>query len=504
MTALLTILPALLIAAPANASEKQGAATSIRGGSVDAELADLQREVSGRQYRSAIDRLDRIVKMPLPAEQRQRMAMLQAMLFVADGDRAKGLKAIAAVRSLDPQAIEPAVIMLEFARGFRDLEITRMAMDALMEHGPTGAREIGFRDAMWVVRKLNEDNRKSEADAFVVRLEASGGASAEIATRERLKLMAARISIKAGRIDEAARAMRGVNSPGPLREALVDRIYAPIWPALEAQAGPHMRIAAAAAVEEAHTAWDGSRDPSPVVIRALAEAYFQAGRFEEADALASRFAATAQEAAAVGNEGGWVIDLHADILRVMGRVEDADKRYAAMPKLDGRETAWLVSMMINRLHMLVGDRRWTEASALQGDVERAATQHGTPYARQLVRRMKLCIAHAVKPGQDLSGMIGEITAHEKDAVGSTAEALMCVGRMDEAEAEVVRALADPDHADSAIDSLQPFASAPDHVRTIWTDGWAELGRRPTVQAALDKVGRVLPEALWPVKKATMR
>lgn len=502
----MTILPVLLIAVPAVAStaEKQERQASEQGGAVDAELKDLQREVSGRKYRAAIDRLDRILKMPLSVEQRQRMAMLQAMLFVADGERARGLKAIAAVQSLDPQAIEPAVIMLEFALGFRDLEITRMAMESLMERGPAGAREISFRDAMWVVRKLNEGNRKSEADAFIVRLEASGGASAEIATRDRLKLMAARISIKAGRIDEAARAMRGVNSPGPLREALVDRVYAPIWPALEAQAGPHMQSAAAAAVDEAHTAWDGSRDPSPVVIRALVEAYFQASRFDEADALASRFAATSQEAAAVDENGGWLIDLHADILRVMGRIDDADKRYAAMPKLEGGETAWLVSMMINRLHMLAGDRRWAEASALQGDVERAAGQYGTPYARQLVRRIKLCIAHALTPGQELAGMIDEIKAHEKDAVGSTAEALMCVGRMDDAQAVVLRALADPGHADSAIDSLQPLASAPDNVRTIWTDGWAELGRRPAVQAALGKVGRVLPQALWPGKKATMR
>lgn len=503
------ILPALLIATPAvfakkPDSEKQAVGASAQDQSARAELQGLQQDLASGDHRAVLGRLDRVLALDLPTQQRQRIVMLQGLLLVVDGQRVKGLGRIADAEAMDRNAMEPIRFKLEFAYGVNDAEIGRAALETLISRDPESLRGIRLRDAIWIVDKLKADKRKAEAGALLVRMERAGVGSAEIEDRGWLKLMAARVLIENGHAEDAARIMQAVYRPDLLRRALVDRVYAPIWPALEAQAGAHMATAAAAAVKEASEAFATSPAQSVVAIRALVDAYRQMGRFEDADALAAGVAMTDKELAAISEDSGWLINSHAAVLRALARPDEADRLYATLTAVDIDKSPWLISMVINRLHFRVANGRWKEAAALQDETGRQAERYGSPYARQLVRRLKLCTAHAVDPKQDLSMLIEDLKAHEKDAAEVTASGLICIERLDEAEAIVLSALADENRVDAVLDSLQPFGSVPGQRRTIWTDGWAELGRRPAIQAALSKVGRTLPQAFWPVETAAMR
>lgn len=497
------LLPVLLIAAPVAAADKTGPASERREASVKVELEALQQALARNDGPVAIKRIERLQKLPLPAEMRQHLMMVRGMLLIVDGRRPAGLAAMAEAEDFDPSAIQPLRVKFEFGRQTGDLEVARSALISLIERDPAGVRAIDLNNVMWIVRRLRTDSRKADADALTIRMAQAGVGSADLESRHWLKSVAARALIAAGRIDEADAMMRGVGHVDVLRAALIDRRYEPLWPVLEAMVGPHMSVPAAAAIEESKLA---VRDApgSAVAIRALAQAYRHAGRLAEADRIASGFAATSEEMAKIDEKGGWLIDTHAGVLRAMGRFDDAEKRYAAMRVLDIQKSPWLISMVINRLNALVSNGRWAEAAALYDEAGRFSESHGSPYARQLVRRLKLCTVHARDPQADLKPLIEDLIAHEKDAGGATAEGLMCVGRMDAAEATLLRQLGDPDRSESVLDSLQPADVVANPVPEIWDKGWAELRARPAVQAAFAKVGRVLPQAFRPAETGGMQ
>jgi hypothetical protein len=120
-----------------------------------------------------------------------------------------------------------------------------------------------------------------------------------------------------------------------------------------------------------------------------------------------------------------------------------------------------------------------------------AAKFGSPYARQVIRKYRVCHAVAVRSEAAATDKaVAELLAHAKDAPSATIEALMCAGRSDAAAAMMIDALQDRDYRWTAITMMQPEDGAtadPD-----WVGNVQPLLARADVKAAFDKVGRVLP------------
>lgn len=125
---------------------------------------------------------------------------------------------------------------------------------------------------------------------------------------------------------------------------------------------------------------------------------------------------------------------------------------------------------------------WTEPLALEGL---------GPADRMDVMQTRACAAAAADQQMALQGALAYLRANESWKPRAYTHALLCSGRMAEAEAALVRQLADPRTRLAALASVQRTAAPPSASAyfTMLEERRRALAERPAVQAAIDKVGR---------------
>ena len=271
---------------------------------------------------------------------------------------------------------------------------------------------------------------------------------------------------------------------------LIDRVFEPIWPALEARAGDQMAAVGEKAIVQAEVEFREAPD-SVTNKKKLLSALAAMRRFEEADAIGKLIDPDGKQLAAADEDYGWAINEHAFALHSWGRKDEADRRFAAL--VDARaDEGWVVSMAINRVELLVRDRNYAAADRLMAVTETHAATKGSGYARQLVRRLKLCTLIGLGRKAEAEAVLIELARHADDAPTASVEGYLCAGRTAEAKALVLKLLADPDRAPGALSSLQRgrmLSSDP----SVWDSHWIALRQDASVEAAFQKAGRDLPD-----------
>ncbi len=310
-----------------------------------------------------------------------------------------------------------------------------------------------------------------------------------------MRLAAVRILMARGRTAEAASLVPTINRVSMVQQALIDRRLEPLWPEFERFAGPKMAALANRVVASAEA--DFAVDPADFDRRRrLMEAYSAANRNADAIARGTEVGVTPDALAALDEPGGWVVNQHAMSLFREGKRAEADRRFADLIAANSAKP-WIVNMTINRLELLTQVGNYTAADALVAYTEANGRSFASPYAKQLIRRMKMCTAVSLKQMAQVPALLAEVQAHAKDAQTATVEGLICAGDVAGAEKLALEGLADEDSRTSIVSQMQKKPLDPDDP-SLWSDDWSALRDRPAVEAAFQKAGRDLPD-LYRVK-----
>ena len=288
--------------------------------------------------------------------------------------------------------------------------------------------------------------------------------------------------------------------PKTALDMLVDRDYESGWPLLAHRVGPHAQTMLLQSVETA-TADLAKAPEDRTLLSHLVDALVDAGRFDEAIAVAQRIDHTDKGLRKAGEYEGWIINAEVRALDALGRTAEADALFDRLTALPWRERGWMVNFAINRAERLVRHGVWERAVLASALATEVANEQGSPYARLSASAQRLCAMHHAQPGQDLRLLREAIYAHWRDSIEDAVQAARCLGDDATAQRFLKDGLADAKMRYVALELLQPDgvkivsdpANTAPRARTLM-DTDADL------RAAYDRAGRDLPEDLRPARR----
>ena len=297
----------------------------------------------------------------------------------------------------------------------------------------------------------------------------------------------------------AADLLPSIAQPTLIEDMLIQKRFAALWPRLTELAGPHLgevRERSVAVVERAYS----EQPDDHRLLQYYANALRRAGHLEDAVKLRANLPQTTKAMGSADEQMGWAVNNVALALHAAGRSEEADRLFASLN--EAGSSWWRVSMVINRLELLVTDGKFERAAALLASAEQSASRDGSPYAQQLVRRLKYCVLAKTGRASEAAKLRGELLEKAKDAYVPTIDALLCADDVDTAEKIAVEALNAPaveereEFERQFVRALQPQLLTSDDP-SIWQGRWDELRKRQAIAVAYQRLGRDMPKELLP-------
>lgn len=412
---------------------------------------------------------------------------------------------IAAIDTLSPTDPTAREALFEGAVLTHHFEVAADSIDSLIERAPDAARDIDWDLLSYFLDNEPKGEAVRNEDRRVALARIGYGGDTE--TGHWRAIEAVRILVGRGDFQGASGLLPYVKEPEAFENMLVEKRYSALWPRLEELGGPHLAQLRAEALASAERAYLASPDDMQK-LQGYVDALRHSGRLEDAIALRSKLPQTPDGMAKADEETGWVVDAIAGTYQEAGRISEADKLYGSLNDPPRSDAGWRVSMIINRLEMLVRSGKFDEASTLLAVTEDSAKNDGNPYAQQLVRRLRYCILSSTGKKDEAARQLPDLLKHADDALEPTVEGLLCGGNDDAAEQLVLKGLDNPDRAkretfeEQFVRALQPVPLTSDDP-SVWDNSWKALRERPAIAAAYQRLGRDLPADLLPEKPSTL-
>ena len=364
-----------------------------------------------------------------------------------------------------------------------------VALDRLIVEAPADAATLDAEATWALLRWIRETQGDGAADQRILSLARIGFGGENHVDSDAMAIAAVDILLARDEVAESTMLAARVTDRLFLESLLTRRRYERLWPELESRVGDQMQIPLSQAVTYAEARM--RRATGSVKARSsLLDAYVAADRLVDAEKVGADFAKTPGDTMKLDENGAWLVDAHARVLIALNRLDDADRRYEQLRVLHIENAPWIISMMINRAEYLVRQGRATSALPLILELESLAPKFGSPYAVQLVRRMRSCAAKTLSQ-KDATALADDFLAHMADAPVATVEGMMCLARQDEAARQTILLLKDEDNRDAMIGALLPKGAATDPSE--W--GASKLLELPSVLAAFQLVARRLPPSV---------
>jgi tetratricopeptide (TPR) repeat protein len=399
---------------------------------------------------------------------------------------------IAEVERLSPQ--DPLAVEFLWTGGLvtNRMDVAADALDRLIARFPDVVREIPSQSMTFFLSSTRENHDKRSEDRIVaLALLGYGGPVAGD------YLAANAVETLVGRGDAAAATalIKYIDEPRLVEDLLIRKRFAPLWPLVAEKAGAHLEKVRSSSVAAAEQAF-AENPQDPETLQLLANAFRHAGRLDEAIALRAKLPQSAEAMATVDDQTGWAINNVALALHSAGRADEADAMFAALNGAATENGGWRVSMIINRLELLVADGRFDKALPLLELTEEAAAKDGSPYAQQLVRRLQYCTYSGLGRGDKAAELLPAVIEHASDAPAATIDGLICAGEIDKAEKIALEALEEKHFEADFVRALQRHSLTADDP-SVWSKGWSELRLRPAIAREFDRLGRDIPEEFLP-------
>lgn len=485
---------AMVSGVPAAAQDKSGAEAKAVVDPADRLIDQFYKQMQASNYREALDAAKQI-RPDKDNRSGQAVAYtLQASaLYALKRDR-EARDLMARADALMPQDSAPARILFFGALVGDRFDVSADMFDRLLAGFPDEVRDLDREMVGYFLRNepKGQDKRNEDRRVGLARI-GYGGADGDYFAQRAVDILLKRDDPAA-----AAALLRNIDEPRLIENMLVQKRYSALWPQLAEIAGPHLAKVRASSADSAQRAYVAKPDDHDL-LQSYANALRHAGRLDEAAALRAKLPATASDMSSADEKMGWAINNVAVALHEAGRGEEADQLFAMLNDAPMPKEYWRVSMKINRLELLVNDGRFDKALPL---IEPTAKTEGSPYADQLVRRLRYCTLNGLGRKDEAAKYRKELLAHASDAYHATVDALLCAGEVDEAEKLALTALKESDEEkrssfeEDFIRALQPIALTSDDP-SKWQGRWAELGKRPAIAREYDRIGRDMPADLVP-------
>jgi len=490
---------AIVSAAPAIAQDNSGAQGKAAV-DVNSRLVDQYNEHMGaRQFGDALADLKRV---KLEDGNREGRGVLYAMtanaLLGLKRDR-EARDAIAKADSIAPQL--PAVANVTFYGGLLTarFDISAEALDKMFARYPDAVRDIDLDSMSFFLRNepKGQDRQNDDRRVQLARIGYGGDLNGDYFASEAIDILLKRADPAA-----AGALLKHVDQPMMIENMLVQKRYSALWPRLVEVAGPHLSKVRASSVAAAERAYSEKPDDHDL-LEGFANALRHAGRLDDAIALRAKLP-TAADMPSADEKLGWAVNNVAISLHEAGRGDEADRLFALLNDAPIKDAGWRVSMIINRVEMLVNDGKFERAVPLLDATESSAKNDGSPYAQQLVRRLRFCTLAGLGRQSDAAKVRADLLAHAKDAYHATVDALLCAGDVDEAEKLTLTALRNTDEKmrssfeEDFVRGLQPIPLTSDDP-SKWQGRWAELRKRPAIAKEYERLGRDMPPEFLPPK-----
>lgn len=435
---------------------------------------------------NAVLELDRLIGQTDDAPQLAVLHALHGAALVGTNDIAGAGKAFDVSNKLNAE--ERFGDRMQFLAGLvrERHDQSSLALDKLLAVAPDLVRDLDVESVYTYLADTNGTPRSHLDDQRIALAKIGyGGLDGTYLT-----LNAIRILLDRNQDGEAAELIAYLDSLSVVQNALVDRRFERLWPSFATSAGDHGAKISAESIRKARVEVDANPTDSRKS-RNLMDVLANARRYEEANRIGAGFAANTDQLAALDEDGGWVVNEHALILLKMGKLADADRRYEDLIRSNSAKP-WVVNMMINRAELLTQTGRFEAAAKVLADIEAFTAKNGNPYARQLVRRLKLCNAIGLKQTAAIPALLAAVKVHSTDSLTATVEALLCANDRAGAENITLEMLNDINKADGLIVLLQRKPFDRDDP-SMWVTSWQSLRGNPAIDAAFNKLGRDLPD-----------
>ena len=415
---------------------------------------------------------------------------------------AEARRLMADAERIAPEEPFPTTTVFEGSLIADRFDFAAEALDRLIARFPDIAREQSPQLVGYFLRNepKGEDQRNDDRRVALARIGFGGNSNGDW-------LAAGAIDILLTRGDAAGAGdlLTYIDDPQSIENMLVLKRYSALWPKLEERAGPHLskvRASSVASAEEEYLKAPDDHEKLKVYLNALRHS----GRLDDAIALRSKLPATREEMGKADEDLGWSVNEVALALDEAGRAAEADQLFAMLNEAPMEKGGWRVSMIINRLELLVTEGKFDKAVALLDGAEFSAKNDGSDYARQLVRRLKYCTLSSLGRKDEAAKVLPDVLAHAADAPQATVEGLLCAGDLDKAEQLTLQTLNDTkmtparkrDFEEDFVRSLQPVPLTSDDP-SVWANKLAILRQRPAVAAAYARLGRDMPPEYLPPK-----
>lgn len=317
--------------------------------------------------------------------------------------------------------------------------------------------------------------------------------------RSLIAARAVKPAIAAGEIELAARMATILPDPQFYQSVLIDRAYEPIWPKVEASAGPRLKLALVGAV--AHAREQLAAKPGDEKRRtALALALLQSSDLNGIIAMAESIERAKGANQDYSEQDAWVLNYQAKALDALGRRAEADAVFDRIGLLSAEgDRGWVVNFAINRAVRLVHQGRWREALPASEYAISIAGKHGNEYGRQIAAASRYCAAYKLQPlDPALEPAWAAIKVRALDSIGASVMAALCKGDNIAARQFVRAGLEDATKRAYTLELLQPreFELYPRQPSAI-PDASTLLNSDPQLKVLFHKYGRQLPAELLP-------
>ena len=427
-------------------------------------IAKLKDEVANPQTAKAVSVL---LSSPVAAARRRDE---QARQLLAEGEGA--LSTVPEIFAL----VIPAYLVVERA------DFAGSLLDRLVGRAPDIARTLPPEWVSATLRDTGEAGQIIENRKVALAQMGYGGSKGDWLTAEAIGIL-----VKRGDTQGATDLLRYLDSPREVENLLIDRRFAALWSKVAEQAGP--RLAKSRASSVAAALQDLAANPSGAEeLAELIGSYRYARRYDDAFKLRDRLPSSPAGFAKAEEHTGWAVNNMVLALHEAGRANEADALFAGLNSAVRED--WRISMLINRVELLVTDGKFAQSLPLITEAEKVGK---SPYAEQLLRRLRYCALSRLGRTAEAGRLRGDLLSHAKDAMAPTVDGLICTGELDAAEQLALGALNDDDFQTDFIRSLQAKPLTADDP-SVW-GGWTALRQRPAIAAAFSRLGRDLPDEL---------
>lgn len=456
-------------------------------------IDQYQDRLFSRHFAEALAIVDKVDPNDLrDPEERAVLQAMRAAALLGLKRNAEADKLVAEVHSLQPRDSFATEMIFLGGLVAERYDVSAIALDDFIARYPDALREVEKSYVYLTLRKAPAGAQNEDRKIALAHISYGGEKGDWLASE------AAGILLKRGDVAGAVDLLKDIDEPTLVEDMLIDRRYAPLWPRLEEIAGPHLQKVRARLVADAQRAHDLAPDDHEKLAD-LANALRHSGRLDDAVALRSYIPSTGAEMAKADEQMGWLVNNVSYALRASGRGDEADRLFELLNNASMPAETWRVSMKINRLEFLVSDGKFDRALPL---IEPTAKAQGSPYADQLVRRLRYCTLSGLGRKDDAAKYLKDLLAYAKDAPGPTIDALLCAGNVDEAERLALATLRkNDDFDDDFVRQMQQHPLSSDDA-SVWQGRWAELRKRPSMAKEFERLGRDMPAAFLPDAKVT--